>query len=137
MGHAHSHSHDHARAHNHGSGGHAHSHAPKSFDRAFAIGVILNTGFVAIEGGAGFWYGSMALVADAGHNLSDVLSLLIAWAASAASRKPPSERFTYGLKSSSILAAVNCSKTAPSGKSACSIVNDASIAMWPVRYHAI
>ncbi len=103
------HEHSHAPAQNHPSGSHdrhAHDHAPKSFDRAFAIGVILNTGFVAIEAGAGFWYGSMALVADAGHNLSDVLSLLIAWAASAASRKPPSERFTYGLKSSSILAAM-------------------------------
>ncbi|ARU15159.1 cation diffusion facilitator family transporter [Croceicoccus marinus] len=85
---------------------HGHSHAPESFDRAFAIGIVLNTGFVIIEAGAGFWYGSMALVADAGHNLSDVLSLLIAWAASAAARRPPSERFTYGLKSSSILAAM-------------------------------
>lgn len=85
---------------------HAHSHAPESFDRAFAIGIVLNTGFVMVEAGAGFWYGSMALVADAGHNLSDVLSLLIAWAASAAARRPPSERFTYGLKSSSILAAM-------------------------------
>ena len=85
---------------------HAHSHAPESFDRAFAIGIVLNTAFVMVEAGAGFWYGSMALVADAGHNLSDVLSLLIAWAASAAARRPPSERFTYGLKSSSILAAM-------------------------------
>ena len=85
---------------------HGHSHAPQSFDRAFAIGIVLNTSFVVLEAGAGFWYGSMALVADAGHNLSDVLSLLIAWAASAAARRPPSERFTYGLKSSSILAAL-------------------------------
>ncbi len=95
MGHGHSHDH-----------GHGHNHAPASFDRAFAIGVVLNTGFVVVEAGAGFVFGSMALVADAGHNLSDVLSLLIAWGASAAARKPPSEKFTYGLKSSSILAAM-------------------------------
>ncbi|GGD77778.1 cation diffusion facilitator family transporter [Croceicoccus mobilis] len=95
MGHGHSHDH-----------GHGHNHAPASFDRAFAIGVVLNTGFVVVEAGAGFVFGSMALVADAGHNLSDVLSLLIAWGASAAARRPPSEKFTYGLKSSSILAAM-------------------------------
>lgn len=94
-------SHNHAPDH-----GHSHDHAPASFDRAFAVGVVLNTVFVAVEAAAGLWYGSMALVADAGHNLSDVLSLLIAWGASAAARKPPSERFTYGLKSSSILAAL-------------------------------
>lgn len=94
-------------SHNHAPGhGHSHDHAPASFDRAFAVGVALNTVFVAVEAAAGLWYGSMALVADAGHNLSDVLSLLIAWGASAAARKPPSERFTYGLKSSSILAAL-------------------------------
>ncbi|WP_239804491.1 cation diffusion facilitator family transporter [Croceicoccus hydrothermalis] len=88
------------------SHGHGHSHAPKDYGRAFAIGVILNVGFVAIEGLAGLIYGSMALMADAGHNLSDVLSLLIAWGASILSRRPPSARFTFGLKSSSILAAI-------------------------------
>lgn len=97
IGHAHSHEHGHS---------HGHGHPPASYNRAFAVGVALNTVFVALEGGAGLWFGSMALVADAGHNLSDVLSLLIAWAASAAARRPPSERFTYGLKSSSILAAI-------------------------------
>lgn len=107
MGFAHHHSHDHHHGHSHRHGhDHSHSHAPASFDRAFAIGIALNTVFVALEAGAGFWFGSMALVADAGHNLSDVLSLLIAWGASAATRRPPSERFTYGLKSSSILAAM-------------------------------
>ncbi|QNE05019.1 cation diffusion facilitator family transporter [Croceicoccus marinus] len=105
LGHQHSPAATHDRHSGH-SHDHGHSHAPESFDRAFAIGIVLNTGFVIIEAGAGFWYGSMALVADAGHNLSDVLSLLIAWAASAAARRPPSERFTYGLKSSSILAAM-------------------------------
>jgi cobalt-zinc-cadmium efflux system protein len=74
--------------------------------RAFAIGVILNTGFVIVEAAAGIISGSMALLADAGHNLSDVLGLLIAWGASALAARPPSERFTYGFKSSSILAAL-------------------------------
>ncbi|MDT0574620.1 cation diffusion facilitator family transporter [Croceicoccus sp. F390] len=83
-----------------------HSHAPASFGRAFAIGIALNTAFVIAEAGAGLYYNSMALVADAGHNLSDVLSLLIAWGASVLARRPPSARFTYGLKSSSILAAI-------------------------------
>ncbi len=96
------HSHDHA----HGNGGgHGHSHAPADFGRAFAIGVVLNTAFVIVEATFGFLSGSMALVADAGHNLSDVLGLLIAWGASIAAKKPPSTRFTYGLKSSTILAA--------------------------------
>ena len=100
-----SHAHDH---HHHGRdhGHHGHSHAPAGFGRAFAIGVALNSAFVVIEAGAGFVYGSMALVADAGHNLSDVLSLLIAWGASILTTRPPSSRFTYGLKSSSILAAM-------------------------------
>jgi len=66
---------------------------------------VLNTGFVIVEAVFGFISGSMALVADAGHNLSDVLGLVIAWGASIAAKKPPSARFTYGLKSSTILAA--------------------------------
>jgi cobalt-zinc-cadmium efflux system protein len=68
--------------------------------------VVLNSAFVAVEAGFGFVSGSMALVADAGHNLSDVLSLLIAWGASSLAARPPSQRFTYGFKSSSILAAL-------------------------------
>ncbi|RJY09095.1 cation diffusion facilitator family transporter [Aurantiacibacter aquimixticola] len=102
MGAGHSHSHEHAHGHSHG---HGHSHAPKDFGRAFAIGVVLNTAFVIVEATFGVLSGSMALVADAGHNLSDVLGLLIAWGASVAAKKPPSARFTYGLKSSTILAA--------------------------------
>ena len=92
MGVGHSHSHDHA---------HGQDHAPANFDRAFAIGVLLNSAFVLIEAGFGLWAGSMALVADAGHNLSDVMSLLIAWAASYMAQRPASPRFTYGYKSSS------------------------------------
>lgn len=85
---------------------HDHSHAAADYGRAFAIGVLLNSAFVLIEAGFGIWSGSMALVADAGHNLSDVLSLLIAWGAAYMSSLPASGRYTYGYKSSSILAAL-------------------------------
>lgn len=101
--------HHHGHGHNHGHG-HSHGHpappAPGSVGKAFAIAVSLNLIFVVAEIAAGLFSGSMALLADAGHNLSDVLSLLLAWAASVLSARPPSERFTYGLKSSSILAAI-------------------------------
>ena len=95
------HSHDHAHA---PGGGHA--HAPADFGRAFLIGIILNTGFVILEATYGWLSGSMALIADAGHNLSDVLALLLAWGASVAAKKPATSRFTYGYKSSTILAAL-------------------------------
>ena len=100
-----SHSHPGPDAHDH-SGHSGHSHAPADFGRAFAVGIVLNTGFVVVEAVYGFLAGSMALVADAGHNLSDVLALLLAWGASVAARKPASGRFTYGYKSSTILAAL-------------------------------
>ncbi|MBB4152180.1 cobalt-zinc-cadmium efflux system protein [Sphingomonas jinjuensis] len=86
--------------------GHGHHHAPASFDRAFAIGIALNLAYVAAEGGFGLWTGSVALLADAGHNLSDVLGLAVAWGGAALARTPPSKRFTYGLKGSTILAAL-------------------------------
>ncbi|MFC7052822.1 cation diffusion facilitator family transporter [Hansschlegelia quercus] len=104
--HGHDHDHDHGHAHGASHGGHGHAHAPADFGRAFAIGVALNTGFVLVEAAYGFVANSTALLADAGHNLSDVLGLLVAWAAATASKRQPSERFTYGLKSSSILAAL-------------------------------
>ncbi|QYU69223.1 cation diffusion facilitator family transporter [Leptolyngbya sp. 15MV] len=100
MGGAHSHSHGHGHAAAHG-----HGHAP-DFSRAFAIGVTLNLAFVVVEATFGFLSGSMALVADAGHNLSDVLGLLLAWGAATAARRPASGRYTYGFKSSTILAAM-------------------------------
>lgn len=109
MAHAHAHHHDHAHPHGHGHDhghGHHHHHAPADFGRAFLIGIVLNTGFVLVEAAAGLIYGSMALIADAGHNLSDVLALALAWIASIAARRPPSGRFTYGYKSSTILAAL-------------------------------
>lgn len=95
----------HAHAHHHGHS-HGHTHGPANFDTAFAVGIALNLGFVAIEVGAGIAAGSMALVADAGHNASDVLALVLAWAASWASRRPPRGRFTYGFGRSSIVASL-------------------------------
>ena len=100
------HDHDDRRG-GHGHAGHAgHSHAPASFGRAFAIGIALNGGFVLAEAAAGLRSGSVALLADAGHNLSDVLGLAMAWGGHALANRRPSERFTYGLRSSSILAAL-------------------------------
>ena len=99
---AHSH-HDHSHDHH---GHHGHSHAPASFGRAFAIGTALNIGFVTVEGVYGIAAGSTALLADAGHNLSDVLGLLIAWGAATLGQRSPKGRYTYGLRSSSILAAL-------------------------------
>ena len=102
------HSHDHD-GHGHGQGhghGHSHSHAPKDFNRAFAIGVALNTGFVIVEAVYGFLANSLALLADAGHNLGDVLGLLMAWGAAVLVKRRPTARRTYGLKRSSILASL-------------------------------
>ncbi|HEX7871658.1 MAG TPA: cation diffusion facilitator family transporter [Sphingobium sp.] len=104
--HDHDHGHDHGRSHGHAHGPGGHHHAPASFGRAFAIGIALNIGFVAVEGGFGILSGSLALVADAGHNLSDVFGLLVAWGAVALGKVRPSQRFTYGLQASSILAAL-------------------------------
>ncbi len=86
--------------------GHGHHHAPANYNRAFAIGVALNTIYIVIEAGCGLWYGSLALLADAGHNLSDVLGLLLAWVAHYLSSFKPTERRTYGWGSSSILASL-------------------------------
>ena len=73
---------------------------------AFALGVALNTIFVVVEAGAGLAVGSLALLADAGHNLSDVLGLLLAWGASYLAQRRPSRRRTYGLRRTSIMAAL-------------------------------
>jgi len=106
MGHAHAHHPHHGHTHHGVPEGHGHHHVPADFGRAFAIGIALNIAFVAVEATAGLLYGSMALIADAGHNLSDVLALALAWMASIAARQPASGRFTYGYKSSTILAAL-------------------------------
>ena len=83
-----------------------HGAANASFTKAFAIGATLNFAFVILEVAFGFFAHSLALIADAGHNLSDVLGLLLAWGAAALSRRAPTEKRTYGWKSSSILAAL-------------------------------
>ena len=85
--------------------GHTHQHAPANFDRAFAIGIALNIGFVAIEAFFGWKVNSLALLADAGHNLGDVAGLVLAWGGALAGRLRPGARYTYGWKRASILAA--------------------------------
>jgi cobalt-zinc-cadmium efflux system protein len=92
----------------HGHGHHADAHhgAPHGSGRAYAIGIALNLAYVAAEAAAGILSGSLALLADAGHNLGDVLGLSLSWGAAILSRRGPSQRFTYGLRSSSILAAL-------------------------------
>jgi cobalt-zinc-cadmium efflux system protein len=104
---SHHYPHEHARDHgDHAHDSRTHVHAPASFGTAFAIGIGLNTAFVILEVIFGFVSNSMALIADAGHNLSDVLGLVVSWVAVMLSKRTPSARFTYGLRGSSILAAL-------------------------------
>ena len=100
----HHHDHDHSHAHHHH--GHGHHHHGPTHGPAFAIATSLNLLFVAVEIATGIIGHSTALLADAGHNFSDVLSLILAWAANRLSQRAPSARFTYGMKSASILAAL-------------------------------
>jgi len=103
----HDHDHDHEEEHEHGHAhGHGHSHAPASFGRAFAVGIVLNTAFVVVEVIYGLLSHSLALVADAGHNLSDVLGLVLAWGATFLAKRAATERHTYGFQRSSVLAAL-------------------------------
>ena len=114
--HDHDHDHDHHEAHansheqpGHAHGhGHGHSHAltPDGINKRMGVAVALNVVFVVIESGFGFLSNSVALVADAGHNLGDVLGLICAWAAIVLTRRPPGGKFTYGLGRSSVLAAL-------------------------------
>jgi len=85
---------------------HDHAHIPLGFGKTFALCIALNVLFVVVEGAFGFAAHSMALLADAGHNLSDVLGLVVAWVAFILSNRQPSERFTYGLGNTSILSAL-------------------------------
>lgn len=102
-GHNHSHGHSpHSHHDRHGP----HGHMPANFSRAFALGIALNTIYIIVEVTFGWLAGSMALLADAGHNLSDVLGLAVAWAGAELAKRPPSKQFTYGLGGSSILAAL-------------------------------
>jgi cobalt-zinc-cadmium efflux system protein len=104
--HSHSHGgHHHGYGHAHGHG-HGHHHHPADFGRAFAIGIVLNLGFVAVEAYYGWISNSMALLADAGHNLADVLGLATAWVGAVLAKRPGSRRFSYGFRGASILAAL-------------------------------
>lgn len=110
-GHDEHHRHDHGH-HSHDHGGHDH-HGHDHYHQiggdlgvVFAVSIALNLGFVVVEGVFGFISHSMALLADAGHNFSDVLGLVAAWGANVLAARRPSARYTYGLRSSSILAAL-------------------------------
>src|ERR1700730_9682421 len=98
--------HDHAHADEHGHGHGPHGIATQGINTRMAFAVALNLTFVIIEGGFGLISNSVALIADAGHNLSDVLGLVCAWTAMYLGRRPPGARFTYGLGRSSVLAAL-------------------------------
>lgn len=100
----HSHSHDHGHSHSHGIGGH--HHTPTDFGRTFAIATGLNVVLVIAQFVFGLWANSLALIADAGHNLSDVMGLVLAWAAFAVAKWRPSSGYTYQMRAASILAAL-------------------------------
>lgn len=93
--------------HDHHGFGHHHAHTPASFGTAFLVGITLNTVYIVAEAIYGVLANSLALLADAGHNFGDVLSLAIAWLAASLARRAPSGRYTYGLRGSSILAALS------------------------------
>jgi len=97
----HHHSHDHGHGH-----GHSHSHGPASFNKAFAIAVIVNFALTVLQGSYALMAHSMSLLADAGHNFGDVLGLILAWIANWLLSKSPNERYSYGYKRTTILAAI-------------------------------
>lgn len=102
----HGHGHGHHGHGHHGHGHHGHGAPPADFTGAFALGILLNAGFVAVEATVGFATGSLALLADAGHNAADVLSLVLAWGAAVLARRRPGARHTYGLGKATIMASV-------------------------------
>ena len=109
---SHSRAHSHGAAHpghshpGHSHSGHSHSHGPASYNSAFAIGISLNLAFVVVEVIYGLRSNSLALVADAGHNFGDVLGLVLTWVAALLALRLPTRRHTYGMRRSSILAAL-------------------------------
>jgi len=104
--HDHGHTHDH-HGHGHGHGGHAHHHhAPPAGTRGFSLAIWLNAGFVVLEAVAGILFDSLSLLADAGHNLTDVGALALAWLAARLAQQPRRRRHTYGLRRGTILAAL-------------------------------
>ncbi len=98
------HAHPHTGHAHHGHG--HHGHLPRDFGGAFALGILLNAGFVAVEAGVGIVSGSLALLADAGHNAADVLALILAWGATVLARRRPGAQHTYGLGKATIMASV-------------------------------
>ncbi|KTD65287.1 cation diffusion facilitator family transporter [Legionella spiritensis] len=92
--------------HHHSENGHHHHHAPQEFNRAFIIAIVANGLFVIIQVMYAYWANSTSLLADAIHNLGDVLSLILAWIANRLLKRLPTERSTYGMKKTSILAAL-------------------------------
>ena len=98
-----SHDHSHNHSHNHS---HSHSHEIENYNRAFAIGVLLNIVFVVVEAVYGLFADSLALLADAGHNLSDVVSLLLAWGASVLAGKAATTTRTYGFRKATVMASL-------------------------------
>ena len=100
-GHHHHHHHSHGHGHSHASAG-----SPSDFGRAFLIGIVLNSAIVILQVFFGVLSNSLALLADAGHNLADVLGLAVAYGATILARRAPTPRFTYGFLGSSIVAAL-------------------------------
>lgn len=97
MEHSHTHNHEPGHSHDH------HHHEISSLNKAFIIGIALNIGFVLAEFGAGFWFNSLGLLSDAGHNLSDVASLVLAMLAFRLAKVNPTAKYTYGFKKSTVL----------------------------------
>ncbi|MCB2378724.1 cation diffusion facilitator family transporter [Hymenobacter sp. BT635] len=95
-----------AHSHDHSGHDHHHHHTPTEFGRAFGVGIALNIAFVIVEVAGGLWANSSALLSDAGHNLSDVLSLALAWGATLLAQRRSSARYTYGYKGVTIQAAL-------------------------------
>jgi cobalt-zinc-cadmium efflux system protein len=104
----HHHNHDHAHDHEHGHGHHVghHQPPPDELNRAFLIGIALNVAFVVVEFVSGLFADSLALIADAGHNLSDVLSLLLAWGATMLAKRDATPHRTYGFRRGTILSSL-------------------------------
>ena len=90
-------------AHQHEHHHHAHIQDMQKVNKAFIVGIVLNTIFVGVEAAAGFWFDSLALLSDAGHNLSDVVSLILAMLAFRLMRVKPNDKYTYGYKKSTVL----------------------------------
>jgi cobalt-zinc-cadmium efflux system protein len=103
--HNHNH-HHHEHGHVHGHGHHHHHHAPANYNKVFMIGISLNIIFVVVEALFGVFSNSLALLSDAGHNLSDVAGLIIAWGAFWLGTRKPTKEYTFGMRKSSILSAL-------------------------------